>query len=174
VAIKSRTARKPAVKRRATTKKLHFIESMECLPVAKLPEGPEWSYEIKLDGYRLEAIKEAKETRLYSRRGNLLTGKFPYLAAALSKLPNGTILDGEVVALDAQRRSDFNLLQNFRSTETHIHYYAFDILVLRSGTIRIRGRSSERTTSLAGRNAAMPVSPSFRKPVHQIPGFATK
>jgi len=120
MATKSRTASKPTAKRRATTKRLRFIESMECLPVAKLPEGPQWSYEIKLDGYRLEAIKEAKETRLYSRRANLLTAKFPYLAAALSKLPNGTILDGEVVALDARRRSDFNLLQNFRSAETTV------------------------------------------------------
>jgi ATP-dependent DNA ligase len=126
---KARTIRSLA-KPRATSK-LQFIESMECLPVAKLPEGPQWSYEIKLDGYRLEALKEAKETRLYSRRANLLNAKFPYLAAALSKLPNATILDGEVVALDANRRSGFNLLQKFRSAETHIHYYAFDILVLR-------------------------------------------
>jgi hypothetical protein len=44
MAAKSRIARKTIVKRRASTK-LHFIESMECLPVAKLPEGPQWSYE---------------------------------------------------------------------------------------------------------------------------------
>jgi hypothetical protein len=56
MAAKSRIARKTAVKRRASTK-LHFIESMECLPV----------------GYRLEVIKEPGDTRLYSRRGNLLT-----------------------------------------------------------------------------------------------------
>jgi hypothetical protein len=48
-AAKSRIARKTAVKRRASTK-LHFIESMECLPVASLPEDPEWTYEIKLSG----------------------------------------------------------------------------------------------------------------------------
>jgi hypothetical protein len=46
MAIKSHTARKPAIKRRATTKKLHFIESMEWLPVAPLPEGSDWTYEI--------------------------------------------------------------------------------------------------------------------------------
>jgi hypothetical protein len=50
MATKPRTARKPAVKRAASPTKLKFIESMECLPVAKLPEGPEWSYEIKLSG----------------------------------------------------------------------------------------------------------------------------
>lgn len=33
-----------------------FIETMDCLPVSKLPEGAEWTYELKLDGYRLERI----------------------------------------------------------------------------------------------------------------------
>ena len=37
--------------------KVGFIESMECLAVTTLPEGQEWSYEIKLDGFRLEAVK---------------------------------------------------------------------------------------------------------------------
>jgi ATP-dependent DNA ligase len=55
--------------------KAHFIESMECLPVKKLPQGPEWSYEIKLDGFRLEAAKKNGETTLYSRRGNILNRK---------------------------------------------------------------------------------------------------
>ena len=50
MATKSRTVRKPAVKRAASPTKLKFIECMECLPVAKLPEGPQWDYEIKLSG----------------------------------------------------------------------------------------------------------------------------
>jgi ATP-dependent DNA ligase len=40
------------------TKTASFIESMECLPVSKIPEGPEWTYEIKLDGYRLRAGRD--------------------------------------------------------------------------------------------------------------------
>ena len=44
-----------------------FIETMDCLPVSKLPEGPEWTYELKLDGYRLEAVRGEKSgLRLYS------------------------------------------------------------------------------------------------------------
>lgn len=108
-----------------------FIESMECLPVSALPEGKVWSYEIKLDGFRLEAVKQKGATTLFSRRGNILNRKFPYIAAALEGLPNDTILDGEVVALDEHGRSDFNLLQNFRSAESKIHYYVFDILALK-------------------------------------------
>jgi bifunctional non-homologous end joining protein LigD len=56
---------------------------------------------------------------------------FPYVAEALGPLPDSTILDGEVVALDSQGRSDFGLLQNFRSAESKIHYYVFDILALK-------------------------------------------
>lgn len=176
MATRSRTVRKPAVKHAASAKKLTFIESMECLPVAKLPEGPEWTYEIKLDGYRLEVIKEPGKIRLYSRRGNLLNKKFPYIGDALSKLPNATILDGEVVALDAKRRSDFNLLQNFRSAETHIHYYAFDILVLR-GRVLTQLTLDERREILADvlpTNEHISLSVVDRRPLANMLKFATK
>ena len=108
-----------------------FIEAMECLPVPKLPEGPEWTYELKLDGYRLEAVHTRGKTKLYSRRKNILNEKFHYIASALDSLPDGTILDGELVALGSNGHPDFNLLQNFRSAESHIIYYAFDILMHR-------------------------------------------
>jgi DNA ligase D-like protein (predicted ligase) len=116
-------------KRRQIVAKVDFIESMECLPVTKVPEGPEWSYEIKLDGYRLEAVKNAGKTTLYSRRRNIMNRQFGYIAEALADLPDATILDGEIVAMDAKGRSDFNLLQNFRSAESKIHYYVFDVLM---------------------------------------------
>jgi bifunctional non-homologous end joining protein LigD len=114
-----------------TAKKVGFIETMDCLAVPKIPEGPEWTYEIKLDGFRVEAVKQHSKVTLYSRRGNILNTKFPYIATALKELPDETILDGELVALDAKGRSVFNLLQNFRSAEAQIHYYAFDILALK-------------------------------------------
>ncbi|CAN5410401.1 hypothetical protein BH10ACI4_BH10ACI4_06390 [soil metagenome] len=102
---------------------------MECLAVTKLPDGPEWTYEIKLDGFRMEAVKTDGKVTLYSRRGNVLNQKFPYIAAALDGIPDGTIIDGELVALDEEGRSVFNLLQNYRSAESQIHFYAFDLLV---------------------------------------------
>jgi ATP-dependent DNA ligase len=106
-----------------------FIETMDCLPVSKLPDGPEWTYEIKLDGYRLEVVRKGRATTLYSRRENVLNQKFPYIATALQRLPNETVIDGEVVALGADGRPDFHLLQNFRSAESRIVYFAFDILI---------------------------------------------
>ncbi|CAN5441391.1 hypothetical protein BH10ACI4_BH10ACI4_28310 [soil metagenome] len=106
-----------------------FVESMECLPVTELPEGPEWSYEIKLDGYRLEAIRAGGETTLYSRKANVLNRKFGYVAKALDYLPAETILDGELVAMGADGKPNFNLLQNFKSAASQITYYAFDVLM---------------------------------------------
>ena len=123
---------------------LAFIETMDCLGVKALPEGPEWSYEIKLDGYRVEAIRSGKDTALYSRRRNLLNEKFPYIAAALAKLPASTILDGELVAVGADNRSDFNLLQNFRSAQAQIRYYAFDLLALKGKSLLSQPLESRR------------------------------
>ena len=86
-------------------------------------------YEIKLDGYRLEVVRSAGKTTLYSRRQNVFNQKFHHIATALEDLPDGTVIDGELVALGADGRPDFNLLQNFRSAESRIMYYAFDILI---------------------------------------------
>jgi ATP-dependent DNA ligase len=85
----------------------------------------------KLDGYRLEAVRSAGQTNLYSRRENILNHRFHYIAAALKDLPDDTVIDGELMALGPDGRPDFNLLQNFRSAESRIVYYAFDILIHR-------------------------------------------
>jgi ATP-dependent DNA ligase len=102
---------------------------MDLLPVSRLPEGPEWTYEIKLDGYRLEAVRSGGQTPLYSRRENILNHKFHYIATALKGLPNDTVIDGDLVALGPHGRPDFDLLQNLRSAESRVVHYAFDILV---------------------------------------------
>jgi bifunctional non-homologous end joining protein LigD len=107
-----------------------FLECMECLPVPRVPEGPQWSFEFKLDGYRLEAVKSTGKITLYSRRQNVLNTKFPHISAALKGLPDETVIDGELVALASDGRPNFNLLQNYRSAESHIIYYVFDVMTL--------------------------------------------
>jgi DNA ligase D-like protein (predicted ligase) len=109
-------------------KKAAFMECMECLAVSKLPDGPPWLYEIKLDGYRALAIQSSGVT-LLSRRKKSLGRQFPYIVEALADLPAGTVVDGEVVAVDDSGRPDFNLLQNFRGEASRIQYYIFDLLV---------------------------------------------
>jgi DNA ligase D-like protein (predicted ligase) len=105
-----------------------FVEPMECLSVSKLPEGLEWLWEIKLDGYRALAVKSGTGVTLFSRRRKSLNRQFPYIVEALADLPPGTVVDGEVVAIDDSGRPDFNLLQNFRAAASRIQYYIFDLL----------------------------------------------
>lgn len=123
------TVSKRTVKKRPpSSAKAIFVATMDCLSVDQLPDGEDWTYEIKLDGYRVEAVKTDSVT-LYSRRKNSLNEKYPYVAAALQKLASHTIIDGELVALDESGKSDFNRLQNFRSAVSQIHYVAFDVLM---------------------------------------------
>jgi DNA ligase D-like protein (predicted ligase) len=101
---------------------------MECAPVTKLFDTPGWFYEIKLDGYRAIAVKSGR-VNLFSRRHKSFNNQYPYLAEALTDLPEGTVVDGEVVALDDLGRPNFNLLAQFRSEAARIHYFIFDLLV---------------------------------------------
>jgi bifunctional non-homologous end joining protein LigD len=109
---------------------------MECLPVEKIPEGDNWTYELKLDGYRLQAVKAGGKVILYSRRGIDLTKRFEYVAKALAGLPDDTVIDGELVALDEKGKPNFNLLQNFRSAESHIVFADVSLRLWRSPIFR--------------------------------------
>jgi ATP dependent DNA ligase domain len=120
--------RRNLLKRRRRLASSNPWNAYPCRPSRKVRIGATRSNSTA--SFRLEAVKKKGETTLFSRHGNVLNRKFPYIAAALEGLPDDTILDGEVVALDEQGRSDFNLLQNFRSAESKIHYYLFDILAL--------------------------------------------
>jgi len=110
-------------------RKAEFIQPMECLPVTKLNDASQWTYEIKLDGYRAIAVKSGQTINLFSRRGKSFNSQYPYLVEALAELPEGTVVDGEVVALDDGGRPNFNLLQQFRSGASRICYFIFDLLV---------------------------------------------
>jgi bifunctional non-homologous end joining protein LigD len=111
-------------------RKAGFIEPMLLLATSDLPEGPTWSYELKLDGYRAIAFKTEGRTQLRSRNNKDFGRKYPGVAAALAGLPDETVIDGEIVALDESGRPSFNLLQNYGSSDSPIFYYVFDVLVL--------------------------------------------
>lgn len=105
-----------------------FIEPMECLAVPKPPDGPNWIWEIKLDGYRAIAVKNEGKVSLWSRNRKSLNRQFPQIAEALADLPDGTVIDGEVVAIGDDGRPNFNLLQNFKSEAKRIRFFVFDLL----------------------------------------------
>src|SRR5258708_27809123 len=107
-----------------------FIESMLLLRKEKLPEGAEWLYEIKLDGFRAIAFKSAGKIHLRSRNDNDFSLRYLSIVKGLASLPNETVIDGEVVALDDSGKPSFNTLQNYGSSEALLYFYAFDVLVL--------------------------------------------
>jgi DNA ligase D-like protein (predicted ligase) len=110
---------------------MRFIEPMQCKLVADLPEGDGWQYEVKWDGYRALAIRSGSHVSLLSRRNRSLADQFPEIAKALQSLEDGTILDGEMVALDSSGKPSFNLLQSYASERATVVYYAFDQLAYR-------------------------------------------
>ena len=116
---------------------------------SELPKGPGWIYEPKLDGYRLIAqIGDNKTGRrrsadrdvtLLTRSGKDWTAKFPTIQIALAQMiKRPVVLDGEVVALDDEGRSDFGHLQEQLSTEQgdRLVFYVFDILYLDQWDLR--------------------------------------
>ena len=78
-------------------KKASFVEPMECLSVPRLPEGSQWLWEIKLDGYRALAVKSGSDVTLFSGRRKSLNRQFPYIVERLADLPDGTVVDVELV-----------------------------------------------------------------------------
>jgi bifunctional non-homologous end joining protein LigD len=112
-----------------------FLEPMRAALVDKLPDGPAWQYEIKLDGYRALAIKTAGGVELLSRNNLKLNARFPTVAQALASLEDGAILDGEIVALDQDGRPVFNALQNSGRDTRPIFYYVFDLLHFRGKSL---------------------------------------
>lgn len=114
---------------RTTDSDIPFTSPMECLPVNELPESPDWVYELKLDGFRGQGIRDKKGVHLLSRNGKDFSKKFPQVFAALAEaLPMGTAVDGELVALDESGHPSFNAIQN-ASAETNIVFFVFDVLV---------------------------------------------
>ena len=101
------------------------------VPASTLPVGEDWTYEVKWDGYRAQAVKNGITVSLASRNLKNLTRQFPSVAHAVSQLRAKTVLlDGEIVALDATGRPSFQALHHADLDGLSIVYYAFDLLHL--------------------------------------------
>jgi bifunctional non-homologous end joining protein LigD len=118
------------------------IHPMLAESIEKPFDDPDWLFEIKWDGYRAIAFIENGKVRLVSRNQNELTARYPELKDMPEFIKAKTvILDGEVVALDADGRASFSLMQQrtgFRpggkraaeKADVPVVYYAFDVLYL--------------------------------------------
>jgi ATP-dependent DNA ligase len=115
------------------------IEPMETRPVTRIPEGDEWSYEPKWDGFRCIAFRDGDDVELQSKSGETLTRYFPEIVEALrSAGAKQFVVDGELLVSTGDG-SDFDaLLQRIHpaasrvrrlAQETPASYIVFDLLV---------------------------------------------
>jgi bifunctional non-homologous end joining protein LigD len=107
-----------------------FVTPMAAVTIKKLPEGDEWLYELKWDGYRALLIKNGDDVQIRSRNDKDLTAMYPGVAAAGRRQKIKQIaLDGEIVALREDGRPSFQALQHRSSQQKRqIVFYVFDLL----------------------------------------------
>jgi len=85
----------------------------------ELPAGEGWLHEVKFDGYRVQAHKVGSRVVIYSRYGHDFSDRFPSIAQLLRELPvKAAVIDGEVVASDADGRPNFARLYLQRWAKT--------------------------------------------------------
>ncbi|HEU0237009.1 MAG TPA: non-homologous end-joining DNA ligase [Candidatus Limnocylindrales bacterium] len=116
-----------------------FVEPMAATLASTPFTDPDWLFEIKWDGYRVEAVVRDGTVRLYTRHGHDAATYFPGFLGSPSWIDaREAVVDGEVVALDDDGRPDFGLLQERisslrsgrRETGVGLVYEAFDLLYL--------------------------------------------
>ena len=104
---------------------------MLLLKTEALPDdAARWEYQLKLDGYRAIAYKAGGKLYLRSRNDKDFAVRYPSVVEGLRKLPNETVIDGEVVAFDEEGKPSFNALQNYGAASVPVVFYVFDIMML--------------------------------------------
>ena len=106
----------------------------------QVPLGKNWLHEVKFDGYRTVSYLKKKKVQMRTRNGLDWTSKYEALAKEIQRKikAESAIFDGEVVALDAEGKSSFFLLQEALSdgTSVSLKYYIFDLLYLNGVDLR--------------------------------------
>jgi ATP-dependent DNA ligase len=108
---------------------------MLCESADRSPEGSEWRYELKLDGFRAIGRKSRRSAQLWSRNQKDFTRRFPGVVKGVAELRGDTVIDGEIVALDENGRPSFNLRQGLGNPQ-EVVLYAFDLLMLCGRDVR--------------------------------------
>jgi len=114
-----------------TVPKLKFVPPMKATLLAEPPAHGDWRYELKFDGYRALVLKTGGDVRIFSRNEKDLTARFPEIAGAIAALSaRAAAFDGEIVALDKEGRSSFQLLQALETggQRPPLAFYIFDLL----------------------------------------------
>jgi ATP-dependent DNA ligase len=130
----------------------------EAKSVSEIPEGEDWSYEPKWDGFRCLAFKSGKQVLLQSKAGQPLGRYFPELVKALAELPEKQfVLDGEIVIYSGEHLSFDDLLLRIHPAESRIRKLSaetpatlmcFDLLVNSGGKSLVDLPFRERRSKL--------------------------
>jgi bifunctional non-homologous end joining protein LigD len=108
--------------------------------VKVVPEGEDWLYELKYDGYRIVAFIEGNSVRLMTRNNNDYAKRFNEIASTLLDWAKrrAMVLDGEIVITDASGKTDFQALQNYLKNHKSqsLTYIIFDLLALDGEDLR--------------------------------------
>jgi bifunctional non-homologous end joining protein LigD len=154
--------------RRLPARSAAFVEPMKATLVDELPKGKDWIYEVKFDGVRAVGIQQGRNVKLISRNAKDFGAKYPEIVEALGELPSRqAILDGEIVALDPEGRSSFQLLQAHQLPGTSrppIFYYVFDLIQLDEKDLTgvpLMKRKAMAQTLIAGRSDRIRFSPAI-------------
>ncbi|HYE31186.1 MAG TPA: ATP-dependent DNA ligase [Methylomirabilota bacterium] len=134
------------------------LPPMEALSVDELPEGPEWQYEPKWDGFRCLVFRDGDEVQLQSKSGQPLARYFPEVVEAVRALkPKQFVLDSELVIPEGQGLSFDKLLLRLHPAESRVKKLAaadpalvivFDLLADAKGKSLLRTALKERRAAL--------------------------
>src|SRR5262249_47656653 len=131
-----------------------FIAPCLPTPAEHPPSGPGWIHEIKHDGFRLMARRDAAGVRLLTRNGIDWTDRYPLIAAALGALKvRSCLIDGEAVACDGDGMPSFDRLR-YRRGDGSVFLFAFHLLELaRAGPPARAARASQGDARLRAAQA---------------------
>jgi bifunctional non-homologous end joining protein LigD len=111
-----------------------FIPPCLLTASATVPRGPDWTYEVKHDGFRLCARADDGRPRIWTRPGNNRTAEFAAIAAGLAEI-GSVVIDGEAVCQLPDGQSDFHALRS-RGGCARATLWAFDLLMIDGEDIR--------------------------------------
>ncbi len=135
---------------------------------AKLGAPEDWLVEWKYDGIRAQVVKRAGQVWVWSRGEELVTERFPEIVALAQSLPDGTVIDGEIVVWKDGRPAAFNLLQQriARTTLTKrvladapVTLIAYDLLEWQGADLRDAPQAERRAALIAAVQGRVEVSP---------------
>ena len=106
-----------------------FREPQLATLVTSVPEGSDWVFEMKYDGYRCLAAISGEQVQLFTRTGKDWTTQFQAIVPPLTRITKGTaLIDGELCAFNDSGRTDFSTLKDHLSNGGPLTFFAFDLL----------------------------------------------